>query len=80
MSVSNHICPYHAHHAACDHAYPVQRSVLCTPNPSFLILILLFSEFQANMRKNKLLNSLNNSTDTNTAKLASTKRPPGNWG
>ena len=29
MMASNHICPYHAYHAACDHAYPVLRSVLC---------------------------------------------------
>ena len=36
MMASNHICPYHAYHAACDHAYPVLRSVLCTPNPSHL--------------------------------------------
>ena len=25
----HHLCPYHAYHAACDHAYPVLRSVLC---------------------------------------------------
>ena len=30
MMASNHICPYHAYHAACDHAHPVLRSVLCT--------------------------------------------------
>ena len=34
MIACHHLCPYHAYHAACDHAYPVLRSVLCTPNPS----------------------------------------------
>ena len=29
MIASHHLCPYHAYHAACDHAYPVLRSVLC---------------------------------------------------
>ena len=29
MMASNHICPYHAYHAAYDHAHPVLRSVLC---------------------------------------------------
>ena len=29
MIACHHLCPYHAYHAACDHAYPVLRSVLC---------------------------------------------------
>ena len=29
MIASHHLCPYHAYHAACDHAYPVLRSVFC---------------------------------------------------
>ena len=32
MIACHHLCPYHAYHAACDHAYPVLRSVLCTPS------------------------------------------------
>ena len=29
MTTCHHLCPYHAYHAGCDHAYPVLRSVLC---------------------------------------------------
>ena len=36
MIACHHLCPYHAYHAACDHAYPVLCSVaFCTPNPSY---------------------------------------------
>ena len=40
----HHLCPYHAYHGACDHAYPVLRSVLCTPNPSDEVMRVMRNE------------------------------------